>query len=111
MKIIGSSIPYAPNPIPLIFITASNNTSELSGDLCKTEMPIFRFNASSQINNQIKLTYYDDKKEMALDSQTVRAKEKPKLNLGGLSQRLIYTYERFLSVSSLSPRTGPPSCI
>ena len=32
-------------------------------------------NVSSQRNNQIKLTNYDDKKERAHDSQIVRAKE------------------------------------
>ena len=42
---------------------------------------------SSQRNNQIKLTHYDDAKKMAHYSQIVRAKDNLKLSYDGPSQR------------------------
>ena len=42
---------------------------------------------SSQRNNQIKLTYYNDTKIMVHDSQIVRIKENLKISYGGPSQR------------------------
>ena len=43
-------------------------------------------NVSSQRNNQIKLTHYDDTKVRNHDSQWVKAKENLKLSYGGPSQ-------------------------
>ena len=40
------------------------------------------YNASSQKNNQIKLTYYDETKKMVIDSQIVRANENLNLSHG-----------------------------
>ena len=48
-------------------------------------------NASSKSNNQIKITYYVGTKKMALNSQTIRAKETPKLSHGLLSKTKIYS--------------------
>ena len=42
--------------------------------------------ASSQRNNQMKLTHYGDTKKKAHDSQIVRAKENHKLRYGGSRQ-------------------------
>ena len=42
---------------------------------------------SSQRNNQIKLTHYDDTKSCAHESQIVRDKENLTLNYGGPSER------------------------
>ena len=41
------------------------------------------YNASSQRNNQIKLTHYDETKKRAHDSELVKAKENLKLSHGG----------------------------
>ena len=43
-------------------------------------------NVTPQRNNLIKLTNYDETKKRGLDSETVRAKENPKLTHGGPSQ-------------------------
>ena len=44
-------------------------------------------NVSSKINNQIKLTHYDETNKRANDAQIVIAKENLKLNKGGPSLR------------------------
>ena len=49
---------------------------------CTARMEAYA-NVSSQRNNKIKLTHYDDTKKMAYGSQIVRAKENLKLSYGG----------------------------